>query len=135
MVCIFCSNDTSVENSRPQKRTNSIWRRRQCKNCRAVFSTLESVDYDQSFVYRTASGHLEPFQRDKLFLSVYESLRHRKTAVQDARHLTATVINKLVVKQKQASIDQRLIIDCVTGVLKRFDRVALTHYQAFHQAT
>ena len=135
MNCVFCQGDTSVENSRPQKRTNSIWRRRQCKKCQAVFSTQESVDYEQSFVYQTATGDLEPFQRDKLFLSVYESLKHRKTATEDAKALTSTIMNKLVLKQKQANIDRKLIIECVTVVLKRFDKIALTHYRAFHQST
>lgn len=133
MVCIFCSNNTSVENSRPQKRSNTIWRRRQCKSCQALFSTQESVDYEQTFVYQTPSGALEPFQRDKLFLSVYESLKHRKTAVEDAKGLTDTIMNKLMVKQTQAQINRPLLVDCVTVVLGRFDKVALTLYQAFHK--
>lgn len=132
MVCIFCRSDTTVENSRPQKRTNSIWRRRQCKNCQAVFSTQENVDFEQSFVYQTASGALEPFQRDKLFLSVYDSLKHRKTATEDARSLISTIMNKLMVKQTQATIERQLVVECVTVVLKRFDKIAYTHYRAFH---
>lgn len=75
---------------------------------------------------------LEPFQRDKLFMSIYDSLKHRKTALSDASGLTDTVISQLYPLMKDAVVERMAIIRAVTEVLTRFDGVAATHYDAFH---
>jgi len=75
---------------------------------------------------------LEPFWRDKLLISVYDSLRHRKTAINDAEGLTGTIISRLYPHLKDAQIKQEDIIKTASLVLQRFDRVAATHYKAFH---
>ncbi len=130
MVCLYCQSETRVTNSRPQKRTNSVWRRRHCQSCGALFSTTESVDLSQSIKYK-ALHDLEPFSRDVLFISVYESLRHRKTALDDATALVDTIITELL-RQQSGSISREHVIVGCRAVLKRFDSVAFTHYTAYH---
>ena len=65
-------------------------------------------------------------------MSVYDSLKHRKTALEDATGLTDTVISKLLPHMKDAVLDKSLIIITTTTILKRFDKAASTHYKAFH---
>lgn len=77
---------------------------------------------------------IEPFSRDKLFLSVYESCKHRKDALGDSQALTATIITKLLPHVQDASLPNREVIVVTTKVLKRFDKAAHAHYQAFHPA-
>lgn len=131
MVCIYCGSETSVINSRPQKRVNRIWRRRQCIACTAVMTTSESIDLLKSLVVHN-NKHLKPFSRDKLFLSVYNSLMHRKTALNDASWLTDTIISKCypLITNSQLSTDD--IGTSALSVLKSFDKVASVHYMAFH---
>lgn len=131
MLCIYCQSDTKVVNSRPQKRLNRVWRRRTCMTCGTTFTSSEAIDLSGSITVRDAK-HLQPFQRDKLFMSIYDSLKHRKTALSDASGLTDTVITRLYPLMKDAVVDRAAIIEAVTSVLKRFDGVAATHYDAFH---
>ncbi len=132
MVCIYCGGETQVINSRHQKKSNQVWRRRRCLACQGVFTSYEAADLSSSLVFRRNKTHLEPFQRDRLFLSVYEACRHRKTAETDARALTDTILTKLRGKTQDASIDRTTLVSVSSEVLKHFDRAAATAYLAFH---
>lgn len=131
MVCIYCGHETQVINSRPQKRTNQIWRRRKCQRCAAVFTTNERVDTESSLRVQN-HGVLEPFSRDKLLIDIYDSLRHRKTALRDASALTQTVWSQLQGPIDEGLLDREEIIKTTSAVLRRFDKAAASHYLAFH---
>ena len=132
MVCIQCGAETKVVNSRLQKRLNQVWRRRKCTTCNIVFTTNEVTDYSGSIAVRDYNGALAPFLRDKLLLSLYASLQHRKTAAQDAASLTDTVISRLLAQSQRSVIEDRSIVNTAYLVLLRFDKVAAVHYEAFH---
>jgi transcriptional repressor NrdR len=132
MVCIQCGAETKVTNSRHQKRANQVWRRRQCLSCGAVFTTEEKADYGAAWQVSGWEGHLEPFSRDKLLLSLYDSLRHRPTALRDAGGLVETVISRLVEHVSSGTIDARMIAQISQVALNRFDSAASISYQAFH---
>ena len=131
MVCLYCGSETSVINSRPQRRTNHIWRRRQCRSCSAIFTTSEMADLFKSLSVKN-DKHIQSFSRDKLFMSIHDSLKHRKTAQSDATGLTETVINQLYPHAASGQLTTDDITDCTMKVLKRFDKSAATHYRAFH---
>lgn len=133
MVCPYCANDTQVTNSRHQKRTNSVWRRRHCPNCGIVFTTHEKADLATSTVVMKQPNILEPLERDELFISVYESCKHRLTAQRDATALTDTIIGKIV-KQQSADgvITMQDLLQITTEVLQYFDPVSGTYYRAYY---
>lgn len=131
MVCIYCESETRVTNSRHQKRTNKIWRRRTCLNCGTTFTTLEAVDLSSSITVKSQE-QLQAFQRDKLFMSIFDSLKHRNTALSDATALTDTIISRLYPYMKEVALDKHIIIEITIESLRRFDKVAATHYEAFH---
>lgn len=118
-------------NSRHQKKLNRVWRRRTCLNCGTTFTSSESVDLSGSITVRDIR-RLEPFQRDKLFMSIFDSLKHRKTAVSDATGLTDTVITQLYPLMQNAVVDKGQVVEAVIVILKRFDKAAAVHYTAFH---
>ncbi|GAC1387758.1 MAG: hypothetical protein NVS1B7_2790 [Candidatus Saccharimonadales bacterium] len=132
MVCIYCAQPTRVINSRHQKRSNQVWRRRKCSQCQAIFTTLESIDTFQSIRLRRKTC-LEPFSRDTLLIGIYDSLKHRTTASNDATGLTATVMGNILPLIRNAVVERRDLIEVVGLVLERFDNVAATHYRAFHK--
>lgn len=131
MICIYCGSKTRVMNSRLQKRHNNIWRRRECGNCMAVFTTSESPDFFKGWVVES-SNDVQPFSRDKLFASVHDGLKHRKTAITDATHLTDTIIGRLYSLLSSGSLNKSDIIVATMDILKNFDKVSYTQYQAYH---
>lgn len=132
MVCIHCGSETRVSNSRPQKRSNRIWRRRECLGCHAIFTTEEGIDYGGSWVVKPASGAIEPFSRDKLFMSLYKACQHRQTALKDAAGLTETIINKLAAVAQNGTLQTSQVIQITQVALNRFDDAASVSYRAFH---
>lgn len=131
MVCIYCHGELSVANSRPQRRRNQVWRRRKCSQCGAIFTSIESIDLAGSLLVSSQHG-LRPFSRDKLFVSIYDSCRHRSEAIDDANDLTDTIIAKLVGHTQSAQLNADDIAKVAIDILQRFDKAASVQYAAFH---
>lgn len=136
MVCIYCNHETEVYNSRERKRNPSVWRRRRCIACVAQFSTNELPDYATSLVVSGQNKTVYPFSRDRLFLSLYKSLGHRKDALTSATELTQTVIGKLLrdCVARDGVISMRELTVQAYRILKRYDPLAATTYKAYHQS-
>ena len=137
MVCLYCSQELTVSNSRPQLSRNQVWRRRPCKACGAVFTSIESIDLSKALIVSkpAVSGKaptLSAFERDKLFISLYESLRHRPAAASDARSLCDTVVAHIIKKAENGNISPRTIFSLTLNTLSRFDAAAASHYAVFH---
>lgn len=132
MVCIHCGSETKVTNSRPQKRSNQVWRRRECLICHATFTTEESAKYNAEWLVKTKAGSIQPFSRDKLFLSLLKSLEHRKNPQKDATALTDTIISKLSTAIKDSTINSHSIVQITLVALNRFDDAASVSYAAYH---
>lgn len=132
MVCIYCGHDSKVTNSRPNKRSGQIWRRRQCTACGRVWSTYEAADYGSLIVVQSKTGELSPLSRDKLLISLYNSLKHRSDALGDATALCNTVLPLLLAAQHDGSLSRFRVSQTVAEVLDRFDMAAGVHYRAIH---
>jgi len=98
-----------------------------------VFSTHESAAYDAAWRVKTSSGALQPFNRNKLLVSLYKSLEHRPNALDDAEALTSTIMGKLLSLAQNGLLDHSDIAQTTQEALKRFDTPASVHYAAFHQ--
>jgi transcriptional regulator NrdR family protein len=134
MVCVYCSAETNVINSRHQKRTNSVWRRRQCTACKAVFTSIEKNVYENSLSFKHDKKSIAPFMRDILFVSIYDACRHRHDAISDATALTDTILGEMQHSQStQGIIERNDLIQTASNVLRRFDTAAYVHYQAYHR--
>lgn len=83
-------------------------------------------------MFQGRTKHLQPFSHDKLYISVYEACRHRKTATEDARHLSDTVVKQLLGAKHSATVRRHHVVTVTTGVLERFDRAAAIQYLAYH---
>lgn len=132
MVCIYCGSTTQVTNSRLQKRVNQVWRRRQCSECHNTFTTHEIVEFGTSVAVRRSPRGLAPFSRDELFISIYESCKHRPAALSNAGALTQTVIGLLRERIVDGILDRDVIAAVTTAALERFDPTVGTMYKAYH---
>lgn len=135
MVCIFCSRETQVTNSRPKARSPAVWRRRICLACQRSFTTNELPDYEKSLRVIGITGKKHPFNRDKLLLSLYKSLGHRNDSIDASSGLVATIIGRLINKKYliDVTLTSKNIAKVAYEVLKRFDPLAAATYKAYHQ--
>lgn len=135
LVCIYCGAKTDVTNSRPKKRQNKVWRRRHCPTCGATFTSIEAASLSDSLVVAVTDPKptYQPFLRDKLFLSVYNSSQHRPHATSDASALTETILSHLPAISDNSVVDRAALRTVTLTVLERFDTVAAVHYAAFHK--
>ena len=132
MVCIYCGSNTSVSNSRFLKQTNQVWRRRLCGKCQAIFTTRESIELSSAVMLSKQGGVLVKFSRDHLFISVFESCKHRKKPVDDATAITQTIIAKLDESMTKGVIDMVDIVGVTLVVLQHFDTTAAAVYSGLH---
>lgn len=137
MICVFCKSETDVMNSRPKAQSPSVWRRRQCQNCGKAFTTLELPDYAKSLsVLAQNAKKTQPFNRDKLFLSLNKSLGHRTDALEASTALTMTIISKILKSRRESGIiPVTEIATTALQTLKRYDPLAAASYKAYHQTT
>lgn len=131
MKCPYCNAATKVTNSRSHNDEYSVWRRRQCKGCGAVWSTDEIITLETSHKVIGSDLHLEPFSRDTLYISIFESLAHNNDRLAASTALTDTIIKQLL-SQKSADISTDQIKIICHKVLSNFDEVAASVYQAKH---
>lgn len=131
MVCIYCGSETDVVNSRPQKRSNQIWRRRRCKACGSVFTSHEVLDLSSALVVDYGASQ-RPFISDMLFTEVLLALQDRKDCYLAAREITSTVIRNLLKLPDVPSLESKQISAETAKVLKRFNRRAWLRYTAEH---
>lgn len=133
MVCIYCGSKdkTAVVNSRSSSRTQTTWRRRQCKQCGSVLTTREYIDLESALRVQSSDA-LKPFLRDRLFVDVHKSVSHRKSALADARELTDTIITALLALQANGILTTQQITETTHKTLARFDSAASVHYNAHH---
>lgn len=132
MVCPYCDGKSRVINSRSHNNGRGVWRRRHCAVCNAVWTTSENSELAST--HRVSDGTskaFSAFSRDVLFISIKDSLQHRKTAVYDAGELTDTIIGK-VLSLKCPEIPARDLAGIVHSVLLRFDPTAAAVYHAKH---
>ena len=134
MVCVYCGKKTAVVNSRSQTKLRQTWRRHACVECGAIYTTTESVDLSSCFRVQAADDSLQPFARDKLYISIYKALAHRTDAVDAATHLTATIIAKILPTAQTALIERRMIREHVHVTLTAFDTSAANIYAAYHRS-
>ena len=131
MICINCFHiKTSVINSRVQAKDSSVWRRRQCQNCKKVFTTYEKPSAnDQTVLYN--DNTTLPFNIGKLTVSIARSFQHdKKQADYSSYALAQTVETKLIKRQKSISVDDITAITHAT--LKKYDQLAAMQYAAQH---
>lgn len=131
MICVYCGNETRVTNSRLQKRSNQVWRRRQCQACKAVFTTHEAIDLTQALLVNI-QGSTKPFLPDLLFTDVMLALKDRKDVYVAAREIVATVVQKLLKSPQKPLFEPSFISITTAEVLKRFDKRAYLRYVAEH---
>lgn len=127
MVCTYCGAKTEVINSRVQKRSNQVWRRRQCQRCSALFTSHEAVDLSSVLFIDQ-----KPFVADKLFTEVLLAMQDRSDCYLRAREATSTIVKQLLKLTSAPFIEAPEVSQTAAKVLKRLDKQAYLRYQVEH---
>ncbi len=130
MICIKCGHkNTRVINSRQNKKTAVVWRRRKCKECGHIYTTYEDIALDQIKI--TSGKQSISFHHTKLLISVASCFEHiPKKRAENAEALTKTIEAKILLNGVETS--PQAICEAVYTSLKRFDRLASVQYAAKH---
>lgn len=129
MKCPYCNGSTKVTNSRSHNNDLAVWRRRQCKNCSAIWSTDEELVLSTTHNVIGLDNSIQPFIRDKLFVSILDSLSHLSDSQQTATELTSTIIDHTIA-MNSALVKLEDLKSNVFSVLNNFDKTAASVYKA-----
>lgn len=135
MICIKCSNETKVTNSRPHKKTPTVWRRRECKACGAVFTTSEAVaDNSYSFRVKSPSAGLTTFSLPRLMLSIVRALSYLDAdSVADDSYWLAQTVAQAIQATATDVVSVASLTEQVHETLSNFDATAGLQYGAHHR--
>lgn len=133
MFCINCFHtNTSVVNSRPNKKQPQVWRRRNCSNCHTTFTTYERPSLADNKPITLPDGSTDTFNLGKLILSITKAFTHSPVdAEYNALWLAQTVED--VLSTERQTITPEDIEATAHQVLKKFDELAAVQYAAQHQ--
>lgn len=132
MVCPYCHHSrTQVTNSRPNTSSASIWRRRVCQHCKAVFTTYETIAASELPLVQ--SGHVTPvpFSMPRLLLSIHNSLVQVKNSADTAQSLAETVFT-LLLRQSPEVLTPRVIAQTTYDCLCRYNAPSGLRYGVSH---
>ena len=132
MQCPFCnSSESSVTDTRMVNNQSAIKRRRQCKQCKAKFSTLETIQSDDFIVVKKSGGE-EFFDKSKLERSLKIALRKRKIDTQATEKMVNTIVDKINTAGKKR-IPSKAIGDFALALLAQTDMVAYVRFASVYR--
>jgi len=132
MFCVNCFHTaTRVVNSRPHKKSPSIWRRRSCESCGTIFTTLERPSLADNKKIALPGGTTDAFNLGKLIISISGAFTHApEKANYDSIWLAQTVEDTLSTQYAVITPDDIAVVTHQT--LKSFDELAAVQYAAKH---
>ncbi|MGI5898580.1 MAG: transcriptional regulator NrdR [Christensenellales bacterium] len=133
MRCYFCSApDSKVIDSRPTVDGQAIRRRRECLSCARRFTTYEKVETVPLVVVKR-DGSREPFDAEKIKLSVMKAI--------DKRRVSMSSVNKLAEEIEQSfqnTLEQEIptskVGELVMRKLKELDDVAYVRFASVYRS-
>jgi len=132
MKCIYCNGKTKVTNTRPRGKEHSTWRRRECLNCNAIVTSEEAIKLEECLLVKKKNGDQEPFLRDKLFISIFQSIDHLPKQIETAHYLCETILRHcLKTKPMTALLSSENISITAIRVLKNFDAASAIKYNSY----
>ncbi len=131
MKCPFCGhNDDRVLDTRVQK-DGSIKRRRECLECKARFTTVETLMLNYPMIVKK-DGRREPFSREKIFKGLQAACQKRPVSL---TQLEAVVerISAWIINRGENEVPSRLIGRKVMAELKQVDDVAYIRFASVYR--
>lgn len=132
MHCPYCgSSQLMVTNSRPTFSNSQVWRRRNCKSCKGLFTTHEVIDLSHLVVVKK-SGEREKYSRVKLYAGIYNSTESLKSRIEIQKlvQLITRKVEKEILLSKKRKISSEEIGEIVLMKLKTISPGAFLSFLA-----
>jgi len=128
--CPFCRHeDSRVIDSRTSDDGTATRRRRQCQQCQARFTTVETV----ALTVIKRSGASEPFSRDKVAAGVKRACQGRPVSDDDLAVLAHQVEEKIRATG-QAAVESGEVGLAILGPLRALDEVAYLRFASVYRS-
>lgn len=131
MKCPFCGHaDDRVLDTRVQK-DGSIRRRRECLECKARFSTVETIMLAYPFIIKK-DGRREPFNKEKISNGLQAAVQKRPVSLAQLDGVVER-ISAWAINRGESEISSRLIGKKVMAELKQLDDVAYIRFASVYR--
>lgn len=133
MFCINCfHSNTTVTNSRPNKKRPQIWRRRRCLKCGKIFTTRESPSVtDNKLVLDVSTDARTYFNLGQLSVSIYRAFSHNTEHGKKVCLTLAQTVESILSTERE-NLSSEDITAFTHQVLQRYDSLAAMQYAAQH---
>ena len=134
MNCPHCnSTQIIVKNTRSTKGNTQTWRRKQCLDCKLIFTTYEIIDLSHLLVEKK-SGKTERFSRSKLYSGVYGATIGSKTPNREKVVDSLTrLAEKEILALKKKKITSQEIADIILRILRKKHTATFLRFLAYHK--
>ena len=131
MKCPFCGHaDDRVLDTRVQK-DGSIRRRRECLECKARFSTVETIMLALPYIIKK-DGRREPFSKEKILKGLSASTQKRPVSVAQIEAVVERIA-AWVINRGENEVSSRLLGKKVMAELKQLDDVAYIRFASVYR--
>lgn len=132
MKCPYCGhNEDRVLDTREHREGEQIRRRRECLDCKARFSTVESLNLNFPMIIKK-DGRREPFSKEKLLKGLMASCQKRPVS-QTQLEVVIDRIATWVLGRGEKEISSRLIGQKVMMELRLLDDVAYVRFASVYR--
>ncbi|MCX7868943.1 MAG: transcriptional regulator NrdR [Terrimicrobiaceae bacterium] len=132
MRCPKCGSlDDKVIDSRLSREGTSIRRRRECLACSSRFTTYEEIERVELRVVKRDGRH-EPFDRQKLFLSLSKACEKRPVSLEAIEKAVEEIIQNLE-STEEREVSSRLIGAMAMERLHSLDAIAYVRYASVYR--
>ena len=133
MKCPFCANpDTKVVDSRPDKDSSAIRRRRECEACQKRFTTHERVEEVLPQIQKK-DGRREPFDRSKVIAGIKKACEKRPVSVDTIERLVDRLETRLQ-ESGEREVPSTVIGEWVMNELHDTDEVAYVRFASVYRS-
>lgn len=131
MKCPYCGHsDDRVLDTRVQK-DGAIRRRRECLECKARFSTTETLMLSFPMIIKK-DGRREPYSKEKIFKGLQASCQKRPVSLNQIEGIVER-ISSWVINRGENEISSQLIGKKVMAELKQLDDVAYIRFASVYR--
>ena len=133
MRCPYCTSvESQVKDSRPNEEDGTIRRRRICTECGARFTTIERVQMRDLSV-RKNSGHIEPFDREKLAKSIRIACQKREVSEKQIENIVTSIHRRLETEAPEDIVSSEYIGQLTLESLIALDPVAFVRFASVYR--
>ncbi len=134
MKCPFCAFvDTKVVDSRPDKDSAAIRRRRECESCSRRFTTFERVEEVVLPMILKKDGRREPYNRNKVVGGMKKACEKRPVSV-DAIEEMANRLESRLLESGEKEISGHVIGEWIMHELHDLDEVAYVRFASVYRS-